>query len=458
MRTDPDGSREGPAILLVNPWITDFAAYDLWARPLGLLYLAAVLRDHGYRVRLVDCLHGDGRGDGPAGRRTGDGRGKLNKMPLPKPAPYASIPRRYGRYGISEAVFRKALAQGPDPSVILVTSGMTYWYPGVVQTIDLLRRRYPGVPVLLGGVYATLCPEHARRRSGADRVLAGPGESKALQAVDEICGRSAARKMYDRLDEIPFPAFDLYEPTDAAGLLTSRGCPLRCTYCAAHLLAPGFRQRSAENVLAELEWLNRGLGIGDIAFYDDALLVAADRHIKPILKGVIKRSMKVRFHTPNGLHTSLLDRETAELMFRSGFRTVRLALETADETLQRRIGPKVTGDDLIRALDHLSRAGYRREEIGVYLLAGLPKQGIDEILASIDFVSSLGAMVKLALYSPIPGTVEWSLALRDGPDELENDPLWHNNTVYSFYAPALRNGGLIKIKEQVRERNRFPVH
>jgi len=454
MCTDPDGSREGPAILLVNPWITDFAAYDLWARPLGLLYLAAVLRDHGYRVRLVDCLHPGGRPDHPSSKRTGDGRGKLDKTPLPKPAPYAAIPRRYGRYGISEADVHRRLAEGPDPAVILVTSGMTYWYPGVVQTVELLRCRYPGVPILLGGVYATLCPEHARRRTGADRVLPGPGESKTLEEVDEICGREIRRRSYDHPGEIPFPAFDLYGSTDAACLLTSRGCPLRCTYCAAHLLSPGFRQRPVENVLAELEWLCRALKIKDVAFYDDALLWDADRHIKPILEEVVRRHLKVRFHTPNGLHARLLDRETAELMFRGGFRTVRLSLETADEILQRRIGPKVTRQDLVRALDHLARAGFRRREIGVYLLAGLPEQEIGEIIASIDFVSSLGAAVKLALYSPIPGTIEWRGTARGAPADLEAEPLWQNNTVYSLTVPALKDGGLEKIKEHVRQRNR----
>ncbi len=458
MRGEPDDAPEGPAILLVNPWITDLAAYDLWARPLGLLYLAAVLRDHGYRVCLVDCLHGRGRAERAAGQRTGDGRGKLNKKPFPKPAPYARIPRRYGRYGISETDFRDSLTKGPDPAVILVTSGMTYWYPGVVYTIGLLRNRYPEVPIVLGGIYATLCTEHARRRSGADRVLPGPGESRALAAVDEICGRSSRRRPFDRLEEIPFPAFDLYDRADAACLLTSRGCPLRCTYCAAHLLAPDFRQRPVEHVLAELEWLRRGLRIRHVAFYDDALLVTADEHIKPILECVIERDLDLRFHTPNGLHARLLDLQTAELMFRSGFQTVRLSLETAEESLQRRIGPKATADDLARALDHLALAGFRREEIGVYLLAGLPGQRIEDIIESIDFVFSLGATVKLALYSPIPSTSEWSRAVREGPAGMENEPLWHNNTAYSLASPALKDGGLERIKEHVRYRNRSLAH
>ena len=67
---------------------------------------------------------------------------------------------------------------------------MTYWYPGVAAAIRLARERFPGVPVILGGIYATLCPEHAQQHSGADRVVAGPGEAAILGILEEITGFS----------------------------------------------------------------------------------------------------------------------------------------------------------------------------------------------------------------------------------------------------------------------------
>ena len=74
------------------------------------------------------------------------------------------------------------------PDLILVTSLMTYWYPGVQETIQELKSRLPDVPVVLGGVYASLCFDHAKQHSGADRVVRGPGEEGLLDLVQEFTG------------------------------------------------------------------------------------------------------------------------------------------------------------------------------------------------------------------------------------------------------------------------------
>ncbi|MFC1683610.1 B12-binding domain-containing radical SAM protein, partial [Candidatus Zixiibacteriota bacterium] len=232
---DPTETRrgDGPQILLVNLWIYDFAAYNLWTRPLGLLYIAAVLRENGYRVNLLDCLDVQNGDPVPGGARNRFGCGKFPKTVLPKPAAYREIPRRYGRYGIPEKNFLDVLSNLAPVAAILVTSGMTYWYPGVFRAIELLRAHLPDTPVLLGGIYATLCASHARERSGADLVIGGPGEAAALQAVDLICGLRSDLPDIENLDELPFPAFDLYGRSGYACLLTSRGCPRACTYCAS---------------------------------------------------------------------------------------------------------------------------------------------------------------------------------------------------------------------------------
>ena len=75
-----------PHILLVNPWIHDFAAYDFWAKPYGLLSLGGLLRLHGLRVSYIDCLdrfHPLAAAGDPHARH---GRGPYLKTPLPKPA------------------------------------------------------------------------------------------------------------------------------------------------------------------------------------------------------------------------------------------------------------------------------------------------------------------------------------------------------------------------------------
>ena len=116
------------------------------------------------------------------------------------------------------------------PDVILVTSVMTYWYLGVKWIIELLREIFPQSVIVLGGVYASLCPEHAARL-GADYVVRGRAEPAA-----------------------PYPAMDLYGAIEYGVSMTSFGCPFSCAYCASGILWPRYRRRSLSETLAEIEY------------------------------------------------------------------------------------------------------------------------------------------------------------------------------------------------------------
>jgi len=150
-----------PNILLINPWIYDFAAHDLWSKPLGLLLLAGLLRAQGYQLRLLDCLDvHDSRlqaipGMKPATRRA-FGTGKFYRTQVPKPSSLQQFERNYYRFGITPEMFKESLREGVKPDAVLVTSTMTYWYPGVQESIRLVKEQFSEVPLVLGGIYATL--------------------------------------------------------------------------------------------------------------------------------------------------------------------------------------------------------------------------------------------------------------------------------------------------------------
>jgi radical SAM superfamily enzyme YgiQ (UPF0313 family) len=429
-------------VLLINPWIYDFAAHDLWSEPLGLLAIAAVLRDNGYELTVLDCL----APHPGAPHRQADGSGKFLKTQLDKPEPIAFVPRRYGRYGLPLAQFDAALSAIPKPDVVLVASGMTYWYPGVVEVIRQVRMRFGMVPVAVGGVYATLCPEHARHRTGADRVIAGPGVVAALRFADKATGHNSDPERYANPHAWPAPLHGLV-PRPFAGIVTSWGCPFRCTYCASRRLQPTFIQRSPSAVVDEIaECAERG--IADLAFYDDALLVDASCHIEPILEGVLARGLSVRFHTPNGLHVKEISSRLAFLMARAGLATVRLSLETVDSSRQQVTGAKVTTESFVRAVSRLQAAGFEARQMGAYILAGLPDQPLSEVEATIRFVHRLGVQAKLALFSPIPGTPDGDSAL-----PAHADPLLHNNTVYPYLLGVEYVRELQRIKLLAKEGN-----
>jgi radical SAM superfamily enzyme YgiQ (UPF0313 family) len=421
-------------VLLINPWIYDFAAYDFWNKPIGLLSLASLLRMNGIRVFFLDCLnphYPDLRSPGSSitSKRKTSGHGAYAKERIPKPAPLRYFPRHYHRYGISPDFFLRSLAEIEQPDLIMITSMMTYWYPGVFDTIKLLKRAFPSVPVILGGNYVTLCPEHASY-SGADFCLAGPAEQSIPSFLKYFCDRDMDFiPVSNNLDSYPYPAFDLIFHLDQVPILTSRGCPFRCTYCASPLLNKQFLRRDPTRVADEIEYWHIRFGVDHFSFYDDALLMEPRELIIPLLHELIRRNLHLQFHCPNGLHLREITSELSSLMFSAGFKTIRFGFETSDAQQQATTGGKVKNENLIDAVAHLIEAGYSKEDIGVYLLCGLPEQSSDEVLDSIRFVQSCGARPIIAEYSPIPGTTLWHKAVRSSHYPISEEPLFQNNTL-----------------------------
>jgi radical SAM superfamily enzyme YgiQ (UPF0313 family) len=184
---------------------------------------------------------------------------------------------------------------------------MTYWYPGVAAAIRLARERFPETPVLLGGVYATLCPDHARGHSGADLVITGPGEEAVLHHLAALTRPVPAPRPFAP-EAFPYPALHLARGLSFIPVLTSRGCPFACDYCASRLLAPRFQRRAPLAVVEELLYWQQRLNLTEVAFYDDALLVDAEQHLLVILEELARRGATFRFHTPNGLHARFITR------------------------------------------------------------------------------------------------------------------------------------------------------
>ncbi len=420
-------------ILLVNPWITDFAAFDFWTRPLGLLILGGILRKAGYEVSLLDCMDRSSPLLGaPSPETRGDGTGHFHKCRIGSPPVLRHVPRRYSRYGLPLETARKFLNEQQAPDAVFVTSGMTYWYPGVCEMIRLIKEIMPSVPVALGGLYPTLCAEHAGKHSGADVVVAGAGERVALRIAEELTGIRPGPDG-DLPPGFHVPDYSFYPILHSAAILTSRGCPFRCPFCASGLLHPSFEQRPPSDVVSELESLARR-GVRNIAFYDDALLACSESHLKPILGAVIGRRLDARFHAPNGMQPSGIDEELALLMKRAGFQTIRLSFESVDPERQKQMGGKVTSEDLVRAACFLERAGYCRKDLAAYVISGLPGQSLEEVVESMHFVFRQGLRASIASFSPIPGTASWKEAVASGFLDEKADPLLCNNSVYSFLA------------------------
>lgn len=419
-----------PHILCINPWIHDFAAYDFWAKPLGLLTLAAICRMHDCRVSYIDCLdrfHPRAQKTDPFLRH---GRGPYLKTPIPKPPGFADVDRHYCRYGIRPDWLLADLQALPLPDLILVTSQMTYWYPGLQETVALVRTVFPNTPVVVGGIYATLCSDHCRACIDADEIVSGAGEAPLLDLIGRYTGHRPDRQFDpQQIDSYPLPALDLQRIINYVPLLTSKGCPFSCVYCASRRLNPSRITRDPARIVEEIGYWHAAHDVQDFVFYDDALLMDAETHAGPIFEEIARSGLRVRFHTPNALHIRWIDARTAQLMKRAGFETIRLGLETAGFGDQRRFDWKVTSAEFQNAVACLKIAGFTARQIGAYLLVGLPGQTAAAIEASIRIVHDSRITPILATYSPVPQTALWPTAVAASRYDLEADPVFCNNAV-----------------------------
>jgi len=424
-----------PRILLVNPPIYDFSAYDFWLKPYGLLRVAGYLRGQA-QLSLFDYLDRfHPLAPSPPAQRPGTWeRGPFYAENVPKPALFTAIPRTYRRYGLPRSLFQTLLAEASPFDVALIQTVMTYWYPGVQEVIADIRAYSPQTTIVLGGVYATLCPQHARRL-GADLVI----DRDYLEPLWQLL------RLTPQLQAVPL--WEAYADLRVGIVKLADGCPFKCTYCSVPQVYPPFAARPRDRVLAELAWL-RQCGAQQIAFYDDALLFKPDQILLPFLRQVMQRGLEAHFHTPNALNARFITKDMARCMVQAGFRTFYLGFESSAYTWQRHTGGKVYAHELEQAVERLVSAGADIRQITAYLIMAHPQTDQQDIEASMYFAHGLGLRLMLSEFSPIPGTPDGEHC-RQWIDL--DEPLWHNKTVFPLM--LLGTSEVQRLKELCRALN-----
>jgi hypothetical protein len=443
-------------ILLVNPPIYDFAAYDFWVKPYGLLSVAGYLRGplrprseasraeftlFDYLDRLHPfvarpswpCPHGL---EARATESDQWGRGRFYFEKIPKPACLKNIPRLFRRFGLPRAVFQDFLAGQKVYDFVLVNTVMTYWYLGVQEVIEDIRRTLPGAKIVLGGNYVTLCRSHAEKL-GADFLVAGNNLGPLWDYVG-IGPDLSQPGLWEACDKL-----------NVGVLKLSDGCPFECTYCLVPKVYGKFRARPLQRSLAELELLIK-LGARDIAFYDDALLFDAKDVLVPFLTEVVNRGLSVNFHSPNAINARFVTKEIAGLLIRAGFKTFYLGFESTSKDWQRLTGSKVFSDELAMAVENLKLAGAEPNNITAYQILGHPKTEVADLEESMRFVNSIGIRGMLADFSPIPGTPDGEYC-RKWVDM--DEPLFHNKTAFPIILLCFDESNRLKDLQRKLNRN-----
>lgn len=368
--------------LLLNPPVYDAQYWARWSQPAGLLRIATLLRAKGYELTLIDCMETNAMGMVPKRQRKHEGKQQMVRRDnIEKPIYHFGLP-------LEDVADRmRALSEPPDE--VWITSVMTYWWQSTRDVVDLARLIYPRATILVGGIYPTLAPEHAREHlPNADIIFQGE--------ISEASNLPTDLSLYAT-------------PPTYAILTTSRGCPWDCVYCAARALngGPKLRQRSVDDVLDEIREKRTRFGIRRFGFYEDNALIAKNDHFNRMMLAIIDSGLKLQLYAPEGMETRLLTREVLSNMRRAGFDKVHLPLETVKSDNNRKWNRRHSSVQTFEAaFANAIDAGFRPRttDINAFVLFGLPDERIDEVVDSMLYAHAMVGSIIPMLFTPVPGT------------------------------------------------------
>lgn len=407
-------------ILLIDPPFYRFIGYYNRYFPLGLACLAAVLRQEGHEVLIydADC--------------------NVN----PSKIDFISLEDSYPRYLESakdknHPLWREAKKVISDFKPDL--AGISVWTTFAASSFTLasLCKDYDKhLPVVMGGPHVSIRYEEVMRicpsadflvRGEGERTLAElartiAGEGKELKDLAGISYRengktihNPKREFIDDLDCLPFPARDLllnkasYDSEDMGLLMTSRGCPYGCSYCATSIWERKTRCRSIDNVIAEIKQIIAGHGTRQFAFKDDSFTVSRKRVLEFCDK-LIRQNISISWDC--NTRVNLIDEELLVKMKKAGCNSIKVGIETGSEKILRLINKKISFEDCRRAAGLFRKVGIHWTG---YFMMGLPSETREDILQTLRFMKELDPdYASFSVYEPFPGTELFNIGVEKG--------------------------------------------
>ena len=358
------------------------------APSLGIGYMAAVLEKNGYDVDVLDA---------------------------------SALELTYDEIG------EDILKRNPD---IVSISALTPTIGVALDSADKIKQVKPDTIVVLGGYHPTFEYESVLEEPSVDVVVRGEGEYTFLDLVRTVeNGGDLAdvqglafhdennfslfvtpdRPIIEDLDELPFPAFHLFPmekyrilniTTNVATIITTRGCPMQCSFCSsAALHGHHLRRRSPENVCDEIEVRLNEQNIDTIAFMDDTFTLNK-KFVRDFCAEIKRRNLKFWWGCTSRVDT--LDEELLQLMKDSGCITIFIGVESADQQMLEKMNKNITVSKTEKAFKLARKVGIRTIASCVI---GMPEDTKESMKKTIDFVKSLNPNYALySLATPYPGT------------------------------------------------------
>lgn len=390
--------------------------------PLGLLYLASyIINNTQHEVKVLDCQ-------------------------------------------VDEMSFKeiKNFITGYNPDVIGLTA-MTFTLLDCLEVAKIAKEVNQDIQVVFGGPHPHIFPLETINLPNVDFLVIGEGESAILNLLDSIDDKEKLKQVkglvfkhngkefinpvpsfIDDLNTIPFPARNLSPYKKYSSLLakrspvttmiTSRGCPYKCSFCDRPHLGKIFRARSALNVVNEIEECVN-MGIKEILIYDDTFTIDRQRVID-ICDELIKRNLDVGWDIRARVNT--VDYEMLKKLKKAGCERIHYGVESGNPEILKVLKKGITLDQVRKAFDLTKKAGI--STLG-YFMIGSPTETRETIMQTINFAKSLKCdFAHFTVTTPFPSTELYRDGLNKGiikndywrefaknPDPNFKPPFWEEN-------------------------------
>jgi anaerobic magnesium-protoporphyrin IX monomethyl ester cyclase len=406
-------------VLLINPPNSQQERYGKLSDvgtlypPLGLAYIAAVAEKHA-EVKVIDC---------------------------------EAMGYSYGDIGRIAQEFNYDLVGMPT---YCTTINRCY------RVAEIIKKLNAHAKIVLGGAQVTLEPKKTVDNKNIDFGVYGEGEisfEKLLIALktnqnkfSQINGLiwknrgkikiNPPQKNIKDLDELPFPARHLFpmgkyhssanlRGKRTLNIITSRGCPYMCAYCAGSLIfGKTHRYHGTEKVIEELKELKEKYGADDIQFFDETF-TANRKRVIDLCNKMIEHKLNIEWSCFT--RVNLVDKEVLTKMKRAGCYLIFYGLESGSQRLLNLIRKGNTLDQARRAIKMTHQAGI---ETWASFMLGLPSETKEESLETIKFAIEVDpTFVQFPIATPYPGTEMFNLANKYGKiltDNLDDYTAWDN--------------------------------
>ena len=341
-----------------------------------------------------------------------------------------------------------------SPDVVVITVRFSGWSKIAYEVASVVKGVDKNISTILVGLHPSTRPEDCLAQPNVDFVVIGEpehtvfelvgalelGTRQSIKNVRGIAFNENGEKVFTSprspikdLDSLPFPARHLL-PMDAyfaaakenplrgeiskpwATVITSRGCPYCCVFCANHnVTGRQWRGRSPENVVDELEQLVRIYHIKQIDFYDDNMALNKSR-MEAICDLIVKRGLDIEWFTPNGVRADTLNENLLAKMRRAGCKKIRIAPESGVQRVVDKIIKKdLNLKDVEKAVVLSKKVGIK---VGCFFVIGLIGETKEDIKESINYAHKLRKLGADRFYfsiaQPVYGTKLYEQAKRGG--------------------------------------------